>query len=282
MAMAASSRLGHRRYGTNGCLDHAHGSVGRTPRELIVNAEPQDQWRLLDLQEKDTRLSQLAHRAATLPEAAALADLETRVARTRDELVAAEVIAEDLVRDQERAEADVEQVRARSKHDQELLNGGTIGDPKQLQNLQHEIESLARRQSELEDVELEIMDRVEGAQAAVAQLAAQKSELAVEREALVETVRVLHEEIEAEKAMVTGDRVRIAEGIPADLLALYEKIRVDHSGVGAARLYRGRCEGCRLELPPNEIEALRNANVSAVVRCEECRRILVRTAESGL
>jgi len=247
-----------------------------------VNAEPQDQWRLLDLQEKDTRLSQLAHRAATLTEATALSELETRVARTRDELVAAEVIAEDLVRDQERAEADVEQVRARSLHDQELLNGGTITDPKQLQNLQHEIESLARRQSELEDVELEIMDRVEGAQAAVAQLAAQKSELAAQREALVETVRVLREEIDAEKSMVAGDRTRIAEGIPADLLALYEKIRADHSGVGAARLYRGRCEGCRLELPPNEIEALRNANVSSVVRCEECRRILVRTAESGL
>lgn len=247
-----------------------------------MNAEPQDQWRLLDLQEKDTRLSQLAHRAATLPEAAALAELESRVTRTRDELVAAEVIAEDLVRDQERAEADVEQVRARSLHDQELLNGGTITDPKQLQNLQHEIESLARRQSELEDVELEIMDRVEGAQAAVAQLASQKSELAAERDALAETVRVLHEEIDAETSMVTSDRARIAEGIPADLLALYEKIRVDHSGVGAARLYRGRCEGCRLELPPNEIEALRNANVSSVVRCEECRRILVRTAESGL
>jgi len=82
--------------------------------------------------------------------------------------------------------------------------------------------------------------------------------------------------------MVSGDRSRIAESIPVDLLAMYEKIRVDHSGVGAARLYRGRCEGCRLELPPNEIEALRNANVSSVVRCEECRRILVRTAESGL
>ena len=247
-----------------------------------MNAEPQDQWRLLDLQEKDTRLSQLAHRAATLPEAAALVDLDTRLAGTRDELVAAEVIADDLKRDQERADADVEQVRARSKHDQELLNGGTITDPKQLQNLQHEIESLARRQSELEDVELEIMDRVEGALAAVAQLAGQKSELAAEREALAENVRVLHEEIEAEKSMVTADRARIADGIPTDLLALYEKIRLDHSGVGAARLYRGRCEGCRLELPPNEIEALRNANVSTVVRCEECRRILVRTAESGL
>ena len=256
--------------------------MGSAPREYLVNAEPQDQWRLLDLQEKDTRLSQLAHRAATLPEAAALADLETRFARTRDELVAAEVIADDLKRDQDRAEADVEQVRARSLHDQELLNGGSIGDPKQLQNLQHEIESLARRQNELEDVELEIMDRVEGAMAAVAQLAGRKSELVAEREALAETVRVLNEEIEAEKSMVTSDRVRISESIPADLVALYEKIRLDHSGVGAARLYRGRCEGCRLELPPNEIEALRNANVSSVVRCEECRRILVRTAESGL
>ena len=79
-----------------------------------------------------------------------------------------------------------------------------------------------------------------------------------------------------------AERSALAEGIPADLLGLYDRIRGDHGGVGAARLHRGRCEGCHMDLPPNEIEALREAAADAVLRCEECRRILVRTAESGL
>jgi len=247
-----------------------------------VKADPQDQARLLALQEKDTRISQLDHRVATLPEAAQLAELETRIARVRDERIAAETIADDLKADQSRADADVEQVRARARHDQELLDSGDINDPKQLQNLQHELESLARRQAELEDVELEIMERVEGADAAVRVLSEQLDERTAEREELAGTVRSLLEEIGVERGMTVNERAAIAGEVPADLLALYEKIRVDAGGVGAAHLHRGRCEGCRLQLPPNEIESLRATAAEEVVRCEECRRILVRTAESGL
>ncbi|MCF8528271.1 MAG: nucleic acid-binding protein, partial [Candidatus Nanopelagicales bacterium] len=68
----------------------------------------------------------------------------------------------------------------------------------------------------------------------------------------------------------------------ADLLSLYNKIRAEQGGVGAAALHRGSCQGCRLTLPPTEIEELRAAAPDAVIRCEECRRILVRTPESGL
>lgn len=247
-----------------------------------MKSDPQDQARLLALQEKDTRISQLDHRAATLPEAVQLAELETRIARVRDERIAAETIADDLKVEQSRADGDVEQVRARARHDQELLDSGTINDSKQLQNLQHELESLARRQSELEDVELEIMERVEGADAAVRVLSEELDARTGERDALAEQVRAALEEISIERAMTVNERTAIADAVPADLLALYEKIRLDAGGVGAAHLHRGRCEGCRLQLPPNEIEALRATAADEVVRCEECRRILVRTAESGL
>jgi uncharacterized protein len=192
------------------------------------------------------------------------------------------VIAGDLERDQTRADADVDQVRERAVKDQVLLDSGTIGDPKQLQNLQHELVSLARRQSELEDIELEIMERVEGAQAAVRQLSSQHEEALGVRESLTAEVGVLVAEIEAESQVVLIDRKELAARIPADLLALYEKIRVDQNGVGAAHLHRGQCEGCRLQLPPNELERLRSIDPDEVVRCEECRRILVRTSESGL
>ena len=252
------------------------------PREHPLNADADIQLHLLDLQGRDTRLAQLAHRARTLPDAASLADIDTRLARLRDEVVAAETIAADLDLEQRKADLDVEQVRDRARRDQELLDSGTIGDPKQLQSLQHELQSLARRQGELEDIELEIMERVEGAAAAVAVLTADRDGLQVERDALAVRVAEQLADIAAERVEVEAERTGLSAGIPTDLLTLYDKIRADHGGVGAARLHRGRCEGCRMELPPNEIEALRSAPSDAVLRCEECRRILVRTAESGL
>jgi predicted nucleic acid-binding Zn-ribbon protein len=247
-----------------------------------MKADAAAQKLLLDLQSLDTRSTQLEHRDRTLPQKQELADLNQRIQRLHDEHVAARVIAGDLERDQKRADADVDQVRERAVKDQVLLDSGTIGDPKQLQNLQHELVSLARRQSELEDIELEIMERVEGAQAAVRQLAGQHEEALAAREVLASDVDVLVAEIDAERQVLLVDRKELAGRIPTDLLALYEKIRADHNGVGAAHLHRGQCEGCRLQLPPNELERLRSIDSDEVVRCEECRRILVRTSESGL
>lgn len=247
-----------------------------------MKADASAQQLLLDLQQLDTTAAQLDHRERTLPEQQELAELRTRIQRIHDEHVAAVVIAADLARDQARADADVEQVRERSRKDQELLDSGSIGDPKQLQNLQHELQSLARRQSDLEDIELEIMERVEGAQAAVALLAGQHAEATAQEEELAARVGALVADIDAQRQTVIVDRRELAARIPADLLALYEKIRADHGGVGAAHLHRGQCGGCRLQLPPNELERLRAIESDEVVRCEECRRILVRTAESGL
>ncbi|MDO8731858.1 MAG: C4-type zinc ribbon domain-containing protein [Actinomycetota bacterium] len=247
-----------------------------------MKAEAAAQKLLLDLQRLDTRSTQLEHRDRTLPQKQELADLNQRIQRLHDEHVAARVIAGDLERDQARADADVDQVRERAVKDQLLLDSGSIGDPKQLQNLQHELVSLARRQSELEDIELEVMERVEGAQAAVRQLASQHEEALAVRESLTSAVAALVAEIDVERDVVVVDRKELASRIPTDLLSLYEKIRADQNGVGAAHLHRGQCEGCRIQLPPNELERLRSIDPDEVVRCEECRRILVRTAESGL
>ena len=251
-------------------------------REPALNADPAVQIRLLDLQEQDTRLTQLDHRATHLPDSGALADADARLARLRDQVVAAETILSDLEVEQEQADRDVEQVRERRRRDQELLDSGSVGDPKQLQAISSELENLVRRQADLEDVELEIMERVEGARAAVDQLASERDALAVERDAIAARVAAQLAEIADERGEVVALRGRISTDIPADLLGLYDKVRADHGGVGAAPLHRGSCQGCRLALPPTEIEALRAAPADAVIRCEECRRILVRTAESGL
>ena len=247
-----------------------------------MNIDPQIQQQLLSVQEKDTEIAQLTHKRETLPEIERKKELEAQLAKTRNQHIAAEVILSDLQRDQSRSDADVEVVRQRIIKDQNLLDSGTINDPKQLSSLQHELESLARRRSELEDVELEIMERVEGAEAAVQVLAEQAETLSGELEAVSAELDRLVAGLNADIVEVERERAVLAEGIPADFIALYERIRASHSGVGAALLHRGQCQGCRLTIPPQELQSIKSAAPDEVVQCEECRRILVRTSESGL
>src|SRR6266511_6338961 len=121
-----------------------------------VKADPDAQRRLLDLQAIDTALAQLAHRRRTLPEHAELDKLARQIAQLDDERIRAQVTVDDFDRDIARLEKDTEQVRARKERDQARLDIGT-GPAKELEALQHELVSLSRRQSELEDAELELM-----------------------------------------------------------------------------------------------------------------------------
>ena len=243
-----------------------------------VKVEPAVQTRLLDLQAVDSRLDQIAHQRRTLPALAVIADLDAKLSALGDRIVAAETEVTDLQRAQSKAETDVEQVRARSDRDQELLNSGRITAPKELENLQHEVASLARRQSELEDVELEVMEHLEGAREYLGGLTADRDE----RDVAVAERDAAFEKFDGESHNLTADRADIAPAITPELAQLYEKLRAENNGVGAAALRQRRCEGCRMELTPIDIGRIREADEDEVLRCEECRRILIRTAESGL
>ena len=247
----------------------------------MVTAAAQDQWRLLDVQAHDTRLAQIAHRQRTLPEHAEIGELEARAGEIDAELVRARTAAADVGRELTKAEADVEQVRSRAARNQARLDSGQ-GTAKDLQGLQHELESLAGRQSVLEDVELEIMERQEAVSAELERVTAERAEveekLAQARERRDKQLATLEAEAETERRA----RTDAAAGVPGPLITLYEKIREQADGVGAAKLYQRRCEGCRLSIPPNDLNTIRATPEDQVVRCEECRRILVRTADSGL
>lgn len=251
-------------------------------REHPLNASPTDQLRLLDLQALDTRLDQLAHRRRTLPEHAEIERVDARLRQARDLLVAAQTEHGDVERERRKADADVEQVRARATRDQQRLDSGAVTSAKDLENLQHEIASLARRQSALEDVELEIMERLEGIEERVAELRGEVAALEEERAAVVARRDAALAEIAAEEATTRDLRGTLSGQIDPALVALYEKVREQQGGIGAAMLQHRRCQGCRLELNAQDIARIRAAAEDAVLRCEECRRILVRTAESGL
>jgi predicted nucleic acid-binding Zn-ribbon protein len=247
-----------------------------------MRAEPAAQLRLLDLQAVDTGLDQLAHRRGTLPELAEIATLTASMAPLRDSVVRARTDVEDLARQIKTLEGDVEQVRNRAKRDEQRLTSGA-SSAKDLESLQHEVASLARRQSELEDIELELMEQQEAAQAALTEAERALTD-AEKRLTEAETRRDAElAEIASVEAERRAEREPLAAQLPTDLLALYEKIRSTTGvGVGAARLRARTCEGCRIELSGSDLAAAKAAAEDEVLRCEECRRILVRTPESGL
>jgi uncharacterized protein len=234
------------------------------------------------VQELDSRLDQLRHQAAHPPEAAELREQTALRAQVDGKARDLQVQVDDLTREQRKADADVEQVKARRVRDQQRLDSGMVTNPKDLERLQHELVSLDRRISDLEDAELDVMERLEAVQIELGHLDA---ELKVVDERIAELTAARDERVaglRAEATDVAERRRETAEGLPTDLVALYEKLREQKDGVGAAALRARRCGGCSLELDHSELAAIAKEPSDTVVRCEECSRILVRTHESGL
>ncbi|WP_438822062.1 zinc ribbon domain-containing protein [Actinocrinis puniceicyclus] len=246
-----------------------------------MQAAPADQQRLLDLQALDSKLDQLAHRRRTLPQLSEHTALETRAGQLRDLLVAATTAQSDLAREQRKAEADVDQVRSRAERDRKLLESGSAG-ARELSNLQSELESLAKRQSALEDVVLDVMERVESASARTAELTRQRDLAEADLTRVTAALSAEQASVDKDVAFARSQRGLLVAQLPADLLALYEKLRAQYGGIGAAAIKQRRCEGCRLELDISEVNEIRAAAPDAVLRHDSCRRILVRTADSGL
>jgi uncharacterized protein len=208
------------------------------------------------------------------------------LSKTRSELDGqsrdARIVVDDLTVEQKKIDGDVEQVKARRTRDRDRMDRGLVNNPKDLERMQHELVSLERRITSLEDEELEVMERVEEAQQALDSLL-QQLRAADERLVALGDARDRQVvEIDEELTKVQADREPAAADIPAELLALYDRLRQSKGGVGAAALRARQCGGCRLSLDNAELAVIRKAPSDEVIRCEECQRILVRTHESGL
>lgn len=247
-----------------------------------MQADPSAQLQLLDVQELDSRADTLRHRLGALPEAEKLRDVTERRARVVDVVRDLRIAVSDLTSEQRRADADVEQVKARRERDQAMIDAGQIADPKALERMLGELDSLRRRIGALEDIEIEVMERLESAESDLTAREGELAQLEGEKQALRADLDAATSTLTEQLAEVEAERGPLAAGLPEDLLALYEKLRVQKSGVGAAALRRRECGGCRLTLNAADLAEIIGTPADQVVRCEECGRILVRTAESGL
>ena len=217
-----------------------------------------------------------------MPETAELDALSRKRTEVADQARDVQIRVDDLTREQKKADADVEQVKTRRKRDQDRIDQGLVSNPKDLERMQHELVSLERRISSLEDTELEVMEQLEFAQSELSslqeQLAGIEESLAATKERRDEKAGTVNDEL----VKVSDERKQTASGMPEDLMALYTKLREQKGGVGAAALRARRCGGCRLELNAADLAVIAKAPSDEVLRCEECNRILVRTSESGL
>jgi predicted nucleic acid-binding Zn-ribbon protein len=217
-----------------------------------------------------------------LPELAEIAELrETRQQWERDQRDA-QIVVDDLTAEQEKVDADVESVKARRQRDRDRMDQGLISNPKDLERMSHELETLQRRITDLEDQEIEVMERLEEAQSGLTSLTERITAADARLADLVASRDAKAAVIDEQLADLDGDRAPALAGLPADLLALYDKLRASKGGVGAAALRARECGGCRLTLDNAELAIIKAAPADEVIRCEECQRILVRTSESGL
>lgn len=245
----------------------------------MAKASSAEQLRLLELQALDSRINKLRSRARSVSDDSAIAGLQSRRAAAASRVVAAATEVADIERELARAEADVASVVSRLERDRQHLDSGK-GGSKELTALQSEIESLQRRRSALEDVELEVMERLEAAKSTEADLRGAAQALDAELAALEEKRDAELAEIETERADVVTQRAELADTFDAGLLAVYEKTLSRH-GIGAARLFNGTSEGSGMQLSPGDLAEIRKAAEDDIVFCPDSGCILVRSAEWG-
>lgn len=246
-----------------------------------MKADPFAQLKLLDIAEIDARILQLRHQLKNLPETKQIAELQVERKKVDDVAIDLRIKRDDLATAVAKAEKDVEAVRVRRTKEQQRIDAGQVSNPKDLERLQAELANIDRRIGVLEDEELEVMEQLEEATKAAAGFDLKVDEFDARIRELTGQRSERAADVERDLATVTADRAPAIEGMPADLMALYDRIR-EQNGIGAAELRAKQCGGCRLTVEPAELSRIRTAPSNEVLRHEECGVIMVRTAESGL
>ena len=228
---------------------------------------------LLELQRVDSAIARLEARLGHLPEQAALEALEARLSELDEEIRRRRVALDEVATRQRRLDFEVDSLSQKIAGEVERLYSGKIGSPKELSDLSREVEALKRRRVVLEDNDLEVMEEREGAEKELNALLDERAGIVRE----IEEARVRRDtasgDVGSQLSAAHTERQRWAPRIDPGLLHVYDEIRTARGGIGAAAMVDGVCQGCHMRLPAQEAERVRSAE--GLIRCDECRRILV-------
>lgn len=231
---------------------------------------------LLEVQERDSALDQLAYERETLPERALVASVEARLADLGARAAVLENRRQELSSNEQRLEEDIASVVARIQQLERRMYGGEVSASRELSAMAEEVQSLGRRRSSLEDREIELMEEREPVDRELAAVVAEQGDAERESERHHAALAAAEAVVDEKAARELEARQAAADGLPSALLAEYERLRHRLGGVGAARFVNGSCTGCHLTLPSSETDRIRRAPPDALLTCEQCGRILVR------
>jgi predicted nucleic acid-binding Zn-ribbon protein len=240
-----------------------------------MQASPEQQGLTLELQLLDNEIMQANTKLKTLPEIEQLLHIDKRISAATEELATVKEEADQIALELRRGEVDVETVTDRIKKDETRLASGNA-TPKELEQLQHEVATLRKRQEALEEIELEIMVRSEAITERTKILTTDLESLETLKAEINQRLTAASSEINTVITNKKSDREVVAVKIEKPLLDLYEKIRASSGGVASSALVGNKCNGCNLAINAVEMERIKSLAKDELLRCEECRRILVR------
>ena len=240
-----------------------------------MQASVAQQSLILEMQSLDNEIMQANTKLKSLPEIEQLLHIDKRITTATDELAVVKSEADQIALELRRGEVDVETVTDRIKKDEARLASGNA-TPKELEQLQHEVGTLKKRQESLEEIELEIMIRSDAITSRSNTLTTDLASLQTLKDEIAGRLKTATDEINKVIADKNTARNLVANQIEKPLLELYEKIRAASGGVAAAALVGNKCNGCNLAINAVEMERIKSLAKDELLRCEECRRILVR------
>lgn len=229
--------------------------------------------RILELQELDLAIDRLEARRKELESGEDLRAARERMNATEERVGELRLALDSVAQEQKRLETEVSSLDSKIAAEERRLYDGSVANPKELESIQHEIEALRRRKSIIEDQVLIQMERREEMETRLPGL---EAELAEARDRLTEIGgSEAAELVNIGRALAerTAERAALLPQIDEELLELYEDLRAQKRGVGAAALEDGVCQGCHQKLSPLELESIKRSE--GIRRCAYCRRILV-------
>ena len=232
-----------------------------------------DMARLLALQEIDTTIDRLSARKKVLESGGELAAARNEADAAERALGELRLQLDVVGRDQSKLEHEIDSLTQKAAAEDKRLYDGSIVNAKELESIQHEITNLKNRKSRVEDEQLEVMERREqlDTQAEAAEKSVEQA-----RTALTDLQGSAEHELDdvaKEIAALEDERRSLAPSFDPDLLELYDDLRRQKKGIGAAAMVDGVCQGCHQQLSAVQLDRLRRQD--GIRRCEHCRRILV-------
>jgi predicted nucleic acid-binding Zn-ribbon protein len=240
---------------------------------VAVQIEPDVLRRLLDLQAEDTAIKRLTDQKNSLPEALRLSDLNAHLAELESDLEIARKQHEEIARESARLEGEIELIDQKKAREEARMYGGQVSNPKELSSLQAEVEMLKRKKSGAEDELLEAMEARDKAASTLEGLTNEHQQTKAQADELSNQVDALTSDIDDQLRQHESTRAELSPQIPDTVLSLYNRLREQKGGIGAAALEGGTCQGCHTKLPAKEDERVRAEG--GLQRCDNCRRILV-------